>query len=101
MFILEKIFASAILATFVNQITAESTLHGIITGYGSASNDPAGSSTICCGEEGSEHSATYDDPGVCASDNSKYPVGTKIYVPVCFLTAFPPSFPFSSTVSVS
>ena len=58
------------------------TLTGTITGYGSASNDPKGSNSVCCGLNGAEHSATYDDPGTCASDNSKYPVNTKIYIPV-------------------
>lgn len=55
--------------------------NAILTGYGAASNDPAGSSTVCCGLEGSEHSATYDDPGTVATDNDVYPIGTKIYVP--------------------
>ncbi len=63
-------------------VVCEKTLTGTITGYGSTSNDPVGSNQVCCGLSGSEHSATYDDPGTCASDNSKYPVNTKIYIPV-------------------
>ena len=75
----------AALATFVllvPSVLGETTLKGTITGYGSASNSPVDINQVCCGLSGSEHSATYDDPGTCASDNSKFPVNTKIYVPV-------------------
>lgn len=86
---LHKAAGIAILFCIVPFIASESTLTGTITGYGSASNDPVGSNAVCCGLSGGEHAATYDDPGTCASDNSKYPVNTKIYVPVsvpCRLT---------------
>lgn len=72
-------------ATFVVSATlasAETYVSGAtLTGYGAASNTPAGDSTVCCGLEGSEHSATYDDPGTVATDNDVYPIGTKFYVP--------------------
>jgi len=76
--------AIAILSWLAPFAAGESTLTGTITGYGSASNDPTGSNAVCCGLSGGEHAATYDDPGTCASDNSKYPVNTKIYIPVSF-----------------
>lgn len=74
--------AVAVLVCLISTSAAEHTVNGKITGYGAASNDPPDSSTICCGKEGSEHSATYDDPGVCATDNQKFPINTKIYVSV-------------------
>ena len=75
-------FSVTLLAALTSMTVAEQTLSGKITGYGAASNDPPGA-TICCGLQGSEHSATYDDPGTAAADNNKFPTGTKIYVPVC------------------
>ena len=92
---LHKTAAIAILSCLVSSTAGESTLTGTITGYGSASNDPTGSNAVCCGLSGGEHAATYDDPGTCASDNSKYPVNTKIYVPV----SVPHHFAHSSIVT--
>ena len=71
-----------------------------ISGYASSSN------TLSTGAQGSEHSATFSDPGDCATNTNVYPIGTLIYVVVSantcpslygslspFLKAIPPKPP--------
>ena len=63
------------------------------SGYASSSN------TLSTGAQGSEHSATYSDPGDCATNTNVYPIGTLIYVVVgadtCPFAPNPPHFPSS------
>ena len=47
-----------------------------LAGYASSSN------TLYTGAQGSEHSASYTDPGDCATNIDVYPIGTLIYVVV-------------------
>ena len=47
-----------------------------ISGFASSSN------TLSTGAQGSEHSASFDDPGDCATNVAVYPIGTLIYVVV-------------------
>ena len=47
-----------------------------IPGYASSSN------TLYTGAQGGEHSATFSDPGDCATNIAVYPIGTLIYVVV-------------------
>ena len=55
-------------------------LHRIVltpsAGYASSSN------TLYTGAQGSEHSASYLEPGDCATNIDVYPIGTLIYVVV-------------------
>ena len=45
-------------------------------GYASSSN------TLATGAQGGEHSASFNDPGDCATNVNVYPIGTLIYVVV-------------------
>lgn len=47
-----------------------------ILGYASSSN------TLYTGAQAGEHSATFNDPGDCATNIAVYPIGTLIYVVV-------------------
>ena len=69
-------------------------LHRILltqtAGYASSSN------TLYTGAQGSEHSASYSDPGDCATNIDVYPIGTLIYVVV----SAGPMIPFQPTRSL-
>lgn len=57
-------------------LAAEQPIKSEITGYGFASS----SNTLSTGAQASEHSASYTDPGDCATNIDVYPIGTLIYV---------------------
>ena len=52
------------------------------SGFASSSN------TLYTGAQGSEHSATFQDPGDCATNIAVYPIGTLIYVVVSASSKF-------------
>lgn len=75
----------------------EAAQYNILTqtpGYASSSN------TLATGAQGGEHSATFNDPGVCATNVKVYPIGTLIYVVVRAVPYIPPrcTYPLSYRV---
>lgn len=83
------------LACFASLGLAETSTESIITGYGifnarssetcmltQFSGYASSSNTLYTGAQGSEHSATFTDPGDCATNIAVYPIGTLIYVVV-------------------
>ncbi|CAD6591974.1 MAG: hypothetical protein ASARMPRED_005894 [Alectoria sarmentosa] len=72
------------LACFASLGFTERTIKSEITGYGFASS----SNTLYTGAQGSEHSATFQDPGDCATNIAVYPIGTLIYVVVSASSKF-------------
>lgn len=71
-----KILQTIALACIVYLGLAENIIESEITGYGFASS----SNTLYTGAQGSEHSASFKDPGDCATNIGVYPIGTLIYV---------------------
>ena len=78
-----SVFQILVLAGLASFGLTEQPIKSIITGYGILSSGYASSSnTLYTGAQGGEHSATFNDPGDCATNIDVYPIGTKIYVVV-------------------
>ena len=95
MYSLHKTVQLVVVACFVSTVYTETPIKSIITGYGTSSvracwhcylltvlGYASSSNTLSTGAQGSEHSATFADPGDCATNDAVYPIGTKIYVVV-------------------
>ncbi|CAF9938152.1 hypothetical protein IMSHALPRED_000685 [Imshaugia aleurites] len=72
------------LAMFASLGLAEQFIDSEITGYEFLSKYQSGfassSNTLYTGAQGSEHSASFNDPGDCATNIDEYPINTLIYV---------------------
>ena len=95
MFSVRKIVQLVAVACFVSVVHTETPIKSEITGYGTScvracwpcylltiTGYASSSNTLSTGAQGSEHSATFADPGDCATNDAVYPIGTKIYVVV-------------------
>lgn len=91
-----KILQTIALACIVYLGLAENIIESEITGYGTlfvyiveprfiltrTLGFASSSNTLYTGAQGSEHSASFKDPGDCATNIGVYPIGTLIYVVV-------------------
>lgn len=95
MYSLRKTVQLVAVACFASVVYTETPIKSEITGYGTfpvrtcwpcylltVIGYASSSNTLSTGAQAGEHSATFADPGDCATNDAIYPIGTKIYVVV-------------------
>ena len=117
MYSLRKTVQLIAVACFVSVVYTETPIKSEITGYGTSFirtcwscyvltiiGYASSSNTLSTGAQAGEHSATFADPGDCATNLAVYPVNTKIYVVVgarLIITSSTLHMPVSTTVLLS
>jgi 3D (Asp-Asp-Asp) domain-containing protein len=69
-----------VLILIVGRISCESVLNGRVTAYGWCDNDPPYSGETSSGRPATSGDGTFSSPSTCATDQSRIPAGTKIYI---------------------
>ncbi|CAF1296477.1 unnamed protein product [Rotaria sp. Silwood1] len=64
----------------VGRISCESVVKGRVTAYGWCDNDPPYRGDTSSGHQATPGDGTFSNPSTCATDQSRIPAGTKVYI---------------------